>query len=78
MTEEPIDERVGALWTRVLGMAPAGPHDDFLELGGASMLVIRFLAAVETDFGVRIRVEDFLRDSTFGATVRAVSAPRAG
>ncbi|MFE5502705.1 acyl carrier protein [Amycolatopsis japonica] len=78
MTSEQIDERLGALWTRFLGMAPAGPQDDFLELGGTSVLVIRFLAAVETDFGVRIRVEDFLRDSTFGATARAVSAPPAG
>jgi acetoacetyl-CoA synthetase len=78
MTPEQVDERISAHWSRILGLAPAGPPDDFLELGGTSIDVIRFLAAVETDFGVRIPVEVFIRDSTFGATVRAVAATRTG
>ncbi|MFI0483509.1 amino acid adenylation domain-containing protein [Actinomadura sp. 9N215] len=50
----PDEERLCAIWADLLGLDRVGATDDFLALGGDSLLVTRMLLAVEAAFGVRL------------------------
>ncbi|MEN1927037.1 non-ribosomal peptide synthetase/type I polyketide synthase [Luteimonas qiangzhengi] len=43
------------VWSRLLGM-PAGPEDNFFDLGGHSMLAVQMANRVERETGVRIKL----------------------
>ncbi len=53
----PMETSVGAIWTDVLKIDPLGIDDDFLELGGDSLMAARIasriLAAFQVDLGPR-------------------------
>jgi acyl carrier protein len=52
-----------------------GAEDDFFELGGNSLTMVRLLLAVEDRFGIDMSVEEFFAESfTFGAGVHAVAS----
>ncbi|WP_405506190.1 amino acid adenylation domain-containing protein [Streptomyces cyaneofuscatus] len=58
---EPRDEREHALagiWSRVLGLDHVGVHDDFFDLGGNSLDVLRVTAAMESALDVRLSPSD--------------------
>ncbi|MEU5365733.1 amino acid adenylation domain-containing protein [Streptomyces sp. NPDC005925] len=76
---EPRDEtesRVAAIWGEVLrlpaGRGPLGVLDDFHELGGHSLALMRVVARVNAAFGVRLRSRDFARSVTVESLARAV------
>jgi acyl carrier protein len=50
----PLEERVAAIWSEVLGVAPVGLHDNFFELGGHSLLATRVISRVRNAFGVEL------------------------
>jgi len=54
------EERMAAIWARLLGVNEVGVHDDFFELGGHSLLALRLLVEVEREFGVEIPLGSFL------------------
>ncbi|MGW1978255.1 amino acid adenylation domain-containing protein [Streptomyces sp. NPDC001889] len=66
------------LWTSVLGTAPAGPDDDFLALGGDSLLAIRLTSRVRGAFGVALGVGTLLAVRTPGALLAAVEEQLGG
>lgn len=51
--ETPLEARLLALWREVLGVPTAGVHDDFLALGGDSILCIQLVSRVRRD-GIRL------------------------
>ena len=51
---ESMQDRLANIWKSLLGVQFVGIHDDFFELGGHSLLVMRLLAQIEKEFGVRI------------------------
>ncbi len=52
------------IFTDVLGVAPAGPRDDFFELGGNSLLAARAIARIGERFGVALRLQEFFAAPT--------------
>lgn len=52
-TEQRLRER----WAVLLGGAPPGVTDDFLDLGGHSLLLVRLSALIEEEFGVTADLE---------------------
>jgi len=44
------EERLAAIWSEILGVAPIGVEDSFLELGGDSMSAVALLSRVEAEF----------------------------
>jgi amino acid adenylation domain-containing protein len=50
----PIEQALGAIWKRVLGVAHLGGEDNFFDLGGHSLLATQVVARVRDAFGVEI------------------------
>jgi amino acid adenylation domain-containing protein len=46
-----LGTQVGAIWEELLGVTGVGPRDDFLELGGDSLLAIELLGRIEAVYG---------------------------
>jgi amino acid adenylation domain-containing protein len=59
-----VFDRVMAIWQAVLQTADVGPHDNFFDLGGHSLLLLAMQAKVEDSFGVRVPRVEFFRNPT--------------
>jgi amino acid adenylation domain-containing protein len=46
-----VEERLAALWARLLGLEGIGRDESFFALGGNSLLAVRLVAEIEDDFG---------------------------
>ncbi|MFN2385463.1 MAG: amino acid adenylation domain-containing protein [Thermoanaerobaculia bacterium] len=49
-----LEERLIAIWEKVLGIAPVGVRDDFFDLGGHSFLAMVLFSEMEKVFGRRL------------------------
>ncbi|MFJ1591677.1 amino acid adenylation domain-containing protein [Kitasatospora albolonga] len=58
------EETVAALWAEVLGTDVPGMDDDFLDLGGDSLLAVRVLARLRAELGVRLSPRDLFTAAT--------------
>lgn len=52
------------MWTEILGISQVGVHDDFLDVGGHSLLAVRLSAAVREEWDVEIPISVLLRHGT--------------
>jgi acyl transferase domain-containing protein/thioesterase domain-containing protein/SAM-dependent methyltransferase/acyl carrier protein len=57
-------------WTQELGVAAARDGDDFFELGGDSLMVIRLLSRISDELGFAVPVAGFAAEPTFAGLVR--------
>ncbi len=48
------EERLAAIWSEILGVAPIGIADSFLDLGGDSMSAVALLSRLKTDFDCKL------------------------
>jgi acyl carrier protein len=53
-----VETRVARIWEEIVEVAPVGVFDDFLDLGGHSMLAIRMIASLRDEFAVELTVRD--------------------
>jgi amino acid adenylation domain-containing protein len=58
------EKALAAIWEEALGVNSIGITDDFYQLGGDSLLVVRILFRIEKKLGVVIPVADFLQAPT--------------
>jgi amino acid adenylation domain-containing protein len=68
----PLEERIAAVWAEVLRTGPVGALDDFLELGGNSLLAIRIISRVNQVFGVDLPLRSAFEASSVAALARLV------
>ena len=59
-----VQEQLVTLWSTLLGIDQVGIDDDFLELGGSSILIMQLLTRTEQAFACEIPVAAFLADPT--------------
>ncbi|MCF6526567.1 acyltransferase domain-containing protein, partial [Streptomyces sp. JJ36] len=52
-----MEHTVAGLWSRILGYADVGVHDDFVDLGGDSLVSVELAAQLERRFSVDVPVE---------------------
>jgi amino acid adenylation domain-containing protein len=52
----PIEEKITAIWSELLGVSPIGVEDNFFELGGHSLLATQIIARVNSSFDVDINL----------------------
>lgn len=53
-----VETRVARIWEELVDVAPVGVFDDFLDLGGHSMLAISMIASIRDEFAVELTVRD--------------------
>ena len=70
---DPAESILLSLWRELLGRHVAiGRSDSFFDLGGNSLLAIRFLARLQNDFGFKLSVHDLFSHPTIEALARLI------
>lgn len=69
-----IEQTIARIWEDVLGIAPIGLHDHFLELGGDSLIAISVIARLRDACGVELPARSVYDDATVAALAQRVSA----
>jgi len=59
-----MELRIVRLWEQIFGIRPIGIHDNFFDLGGHSLIALRFLAQVDKEFGVKLPLAVLLQAPT--------------
>ena len=60
----PTEQRVAAIWEEVLEADSVGPDDDFFDLGGHSLMIVRVLYQINASLGVSLGVPDLFQNPT--------------
>jgi amino acid adenylation domain-containing protein len=68
------EQRLARIWADLIGVDRVGRTDDFFRLGGHSLLATRLINQVEQDFGVDVRLADFLHRPELAALAALVDA----
>jgi phthiocerol/phenolphthiocerol synthesis type-I polyketide synthase E len=58
------EQKIVEIWEDLLGVHPVGIHDEFLRLGGNSLLAIRVAAELREAFQIEFPLEELLKSST--------------
>ncbi|MCD9904115.1 phosphopantetheine-binding protein [Streptomyces sp. MT29] len=66
------------MWAEVLNLEQVGVHDDFFQLGGHSLLILRAIALLRERHGLELTVRAFVEHHTLDAIAAAASAATTG
>ncbi|HEV3038322.1 MAG TPA: beta-ketoacyl synthase N-terminal-like domain-containing protein [Candidatus Angelobacter sp.] len=58
------EQKIAEIWEELLGIHPIGIHDEFLRLGGNSLLAIRVAAELREAFQIEFPLEALLKSPT--------------
>jgi amino acid adenylation domain-containing protein len=72
-----VERKVAAIWREVLHLERVGAHDNFFDLGGHSLLLVKVHSQLRQTFGREIPILQLFRHTTVAALARAVSDPQA-
>jgi amino acid adenylation domain-containing protein len=61
---DPLEERLAAIWRRVLGVPMVGVHDGFFDLGGSSISAAKMLAEIDRELQASVPFAAFLSGAT--------------
>ncbi|QFY07531.1 amino acid adenylation domain-containing protein [Nonomuraea phyllanthi] len=73
-----LEERLARLWCDLLGLERVGRDDNFFDLGGHSMLVVRLQALLREELGCELSVIDLFQSPTVAALAAAIERPPTG
>ena len=64
-----LQDQVGAIWAKALGVKTVAPEDNFFALGGHSLLGVKLIAEIQTKIGMEeeLKLSDLLEFPTLGA-----------
>jgi acyl carrier protein len=65
-----VERRLVAIWSQLLGQKPIGIDDNFFDIGGQSILLVRAHQLIEEDFGRKLPIVAVLQFPT----IRALAA----
>jgi phthiocerol/phenolphthiocerol synthesis type-I polyketide synthase E len=68
----PTEATMLTIWQSFFGAADIGVHDQFIELGGTSLLATQVLKNINAEFGVTLRLGTFLELGNVAAISREV------
>jgi amino acid adenylation domain-containing protein len=71
-----IEEVVAHIWAEILGVEQVGMNDNFLELGGDSLLATRIFSRVLNRFQVELPIQTLLNASTIADMAGALASHR--
>ncbi|MDC8016148.1 non-ribosomal peptide synthetase [Tahibacter soli] len=73
---DPEQALLAAVWAQVLGVPNVGAHDNFFDLGGHSLLLIRLLSRVRRVFGVDVTLAQAFDAPTVARLARTIASIR--
>ncbi|MCW3114453.1 MAG: fusaricidin synthetase, partial [Segetibacter sp.] len=56
--ETEVQIRLAQIWKQLLGVDKVGINDDFFELGGNSLLIMRLVTAIQQEFEIEVAIKD--------------------
>jgi len=59
-----LEEKLVTIWQEILGINSVGIHDNFFEIGGHSLLLMRLVASIKNIFGVTLTIRTFFELET--------------
>jgi amino acid adenylation domain-containing protein/non-ribosomal peptide synthase protein (TIGR01720 family) len=65
-----IEKSLAALWQRAFGLTDISTSDNFFDLGGGSLLMVRLHAAIRAELGREVPLVDLFRFPTIAALAR--------
>jgi len=68
---------IAAVWRDVLGVPAVGPDDDFLALGGDSLIAVRIAARLRQHLGYEVAASDLFRGGTVSGLARLLGTDNA-
>lgn len=71
------EQELAGIWSELLGVKQVGVHDNFFDLGGHSLLIIRLINEVRKALGFPLRVSEVLQNPTIDLLARLVSESHA-
>ncbi|MEM7353840.1 MAG: SDR family NAD(P)-dependent oxidoreductase, partial [Acidobacteriota bacterium] len=71
------EEAVAGLWQTLLGIEQVGIHDNFLDLGGDSLLGLQLIARLRERFPVQLSMPDLFAAPTVAELVALIEGPGA-
>lgn len=69
-----VDRILAGLWRDALEIPDVDPSDNFLDLGGNSLMAMQLSVRLRDAFGVDVPLELWLGDATFDAISSAIAA----
>jgi len=74
----PTQRRVADLWAKILRTDRISLHDNFFDVGGHSMLVVKLHAAIQQEFKSDVTVTELFQQTTVAAQAARVSMSAGG
>lgn len=71
----PTEEAIADVWAEVLGTPRVRRDDNFFEVGGDSLLLIRVLWRLQERIGPHVQMADLFQHRTLAALARRLDAP---
>lgn len=68
-----LELRLKNIWEKILAVQPIGVKDDFLALGGKSLMAIRLLAEIQTEFDQKLSLINLLQAPTIEQMARLLA-----
>ncbi len=72
----PLEERLAAIWSDLLGVKRVGAHDNFFHLGGHSLLTTQLVSRLRTDFLLEVPLPSFFDDPTVAGLAQVIELAR--
>ena len=67
-----MEKSIVAIWEKVLKRDKIGLNNDFFEMGGHSLRVIRLLSIYEKNYGVKLSIEDLFANPTVSDQIHLI------
>lgn len=72
VAETPLEQRIAAIWSKVLGVQQVGAEDSFFELGGHSLSLARLRDALNHEFESNLSMVEMFKFPTVRAMARRI------
>ena len=70
--ENEVEKAVAEIWQGILGVSQIGARDDFIELGGNSLLAVQMVTVASETFQIDLSIETFFKNPTIRGLAEAV------
>jgi acyl carrier protein len=73
----PVQRQVARLWQSILKLDRIALHENFFDLGGHSLLLVRLQSALQREFGCELQLVELFQRTTVAAQAERLEAPLA-